>query len=122
MNGAIIATWGTPVRGREAKALEVFGKVLAHYDDLAKQGRIHSHREYFSLTGNASKWGGMQIVEGETEELLKLQMEESTRRLTAEAQQIVENFTVQICVGGSERSIADEMTMYAETLKALGYL
>ena len=110
------------MRGREAKSLEVFGKALAHYDDLAKQGRIHSHREYFSITGNAGKWGGMQIVEGEIDELLKLQMEDSQRRLMAEAQQIVENFTVQICVGGSERTIADEMTLYADTLKALGYL
>lgn len=122
MNGAIIATWGTPVRGREAKSLEVFGKALAHYDDLAKQGRIHSHREYFSMTGNAGKWSGMQIVEGEIDELLKLQTEESQRRLMSEAQQIVENFTVQICVGGSERTIADEMTLYTDTLKALGYL
>ena len=50
-NGALIFTWGNSVRGREAKGLETFGKALAYYDELAKEGRIHGHREFFSLTG-----------------------------------------------------------------------
>ena len=43
MNGALIVTWGSNVPGREAKGLEVFGKALAHFDELAKKGRIHGH-------------------------------------------------------------------------------
>lgn len=120
MTGAIVFTWGAPVRGREMKGLETFGKALGYFEGLAKQGRVHAHREFFSLTGDASKWAGMMIVEGELDELLRLQADDEFRRLHIEATAIVEHFTLQLCAGGSDRSVQEEVTRYTESLQRLG--
>src|SRR5262252_300155 len=84
MNGALIVTWGSNVPGREAKGLEVFGKALAHFDELAKKGRIHGHKEYVTLTGNVDQLAGVMVIEGPVDELLKIQTEEKTRELLIE--------------------------------------
>jgi len=115
-NGAVIFTWGAPVRGREMKGLEVFGKALAFWDEKAKEGRIHGHREYFSLTGNATQQVGTMVVEGELGELLRIQTEDESMRIQTEAGQICENFTVQICEANSE----DAINRYVGTLQAMG--
>ena len=121
MNGAIVTTWGTPVRGREAKGLEVFAKALAYFDDLAKQGRVHGHREYVNITGNSTVWAGTMIVDGELSELLKIQTEEPTRRLVADAEAITQNFTQTVCVGGDEKTVMEQVGLYTDELQKLGY-
>jgi len=115
-NGAVIYTWGAPVRGREMQGLAVFGKALTFWDEQAKEGRIHGHREYFGLTGNATERTGTMIVEGELGELLRIQTEEDSLRLQTEASQICENFCVQICEMNSEESI----NRYVQTLEGMG--
>jgi hypothetical protein len=122
MTGAIVASWGSPVRGREAKGLESFGNALTYFEGLAKQGRIHGHKEYFSLTGNSSKWAGMMIIEGELDELLKLQTEDEYQRVTIEASAIVENFTTQLSAGGSDQAVQEQIGRYTQTLGELGYM
>lgn len=119
MNGAIIISWGAPVRGRETKSLEVFATALAHFEHLFKQGRIHAHKEYFNVTGAA---GGKMIVEGQLDELLKIQVEENTRRVIIQAEAIVEDFNVQILTGGSDATVQQQVQTFAETLQGLGYM
>ncbi|MCZ7528097.1 MAG: hypothetical protein M5U14_18055 [Acidimicrobiia bacterium] len=119
MKGATVISWGPPVRGRERQSLEVFGRALTFYDDLAKEGRIEGHREYFNLIGAA---GGMMLVEGDLEELLALQAEEETRRLHAEASSIVEGFRVELCMGGNEQSVQEAMGTYTGVMEALALL
>ncbi len=122
MTGAMVITWGSPVRGREAKGLEVFGKAVERFEGLAKQGHIHAHKEYFALTGNTGRVGGFMIVEGKVEKLLALQGEEEQIRLQQQAGAIVNDFTVQIFAGGSDRTVQERMSAYTETLSELGYL
>jgi hypothetical protein len=122
MNGALIITWGRNPAGREAKSLEVFGKALAYFDELAKSGRIHSHKEFISLTGNFSKVAGTMVVEGSVEELLKIQVEERTRVLLTEGALIADNFTVQVAVGGDEQTLTKEIGLYTQTVQGLGYM
>ena len=122
MTGCIVISWGSAVRGREAKGLEVFGKAVERFEGLAKTGRIHAHKEYFALTGNTGRVGGFMIAEGEVEELLKLQGEEEQIKLQQQAQAIVNDFNVQVFVGGSDRTVQERMTAYTETLSELGYL
>jgi len=119
MTGAMVISWGTPVRGREAKALETFGHAIERFEQLAKSGRIHGHKELIAITGRA---GGMMIVEGEVEELLKIQSEDEQLRLQARAASIVEDFRVDIYTGGSDRAVQESMNRYVETLQELGYL
>lgn len=119
MTGATVITWGASVPGREAKGLEIFGKALAHFEGLAKQGRIHSHKEYFALTGRE---GGFMIIEGDVSELLKIVGEEATLRLNAEAAAIVQDFTITVYAGGSDQAVGDLMTNYTAAVQGLGYL
>jgi len=121
MNGALIITWGGSVPGREAKGLEVFGKALAYFDELAKSGRIHGHKEYVSLTGNVDEVAGTMVVEGPVEELLKLQSEERTRVLLTEGALISKNFTARVAIGGDEQTLTKEIGLYSQNLQGLGY-
>ena len=45
MRGAMVISWGGPVRGREKMALDVFGKAVAFSDQKAKEGVIEDHEE-----------------------------------------------------------------------------
>lgn len=122
MTGAMVFTWGTPRPGREAAGLEVFGRALAFFDGLATQGRIHGHREYFSLTGSLDGPNGMMIVDGDLDELLAVARDVRTRRLVTEAHAIMDRFSVQVYVGGSSATVHEEIALYAEALQGLGYL
>lgn len=122
MNGALIVTWGSNHPGRESKGLEVFGKALAHFDELAKSGRIHGHKEYITLTGNVDELAGVMVIEGPVEELLKLQTEEPTRALLIEAASVVRNFTATVASGGDEQSLTQEITLFTKTQQNLGYM
>jgi len=122
MNGALIVTWGSNVPGREAKGLEVFGKALAYFDELAKKGRIHGHKEYLALTGNVDHLAGFMVVEGPVEELIKLQTEEATRALLIEGASIAKDFTATLTAGGDEQTLTQEITLFTKTQQNLGYM
>jgi hypothetical protein len=122
MNGALVITWGSNVPGRESKGLEVFGKALAHFDELAKKGRIHGHKEYLALTGNVDRLAGFMVVEGPVEELIKLQTEESTRALLIEGASIAKEFTATLTAGGDEQTLTSEITLFTKTQQSLGYM
>ena len=122
MTGAMIVSWGTSVRGREGKSLEVFGRALERFEGLAKSGRIHGHREYFALTGNATKRGGMMVVDGELSELSQLLIEPDMVRLLTEAAEICDNFDVQLFAGGSDQAVQEQVGMFMSVLQDEGYL
>jgi hypothetical protein len=122
MQGSIIITWGANIPGREAKGLEVFMKALEYFEGLAKEGRIHGHREYLALTGNMSRRAGWMIVDGEIEELQKIQISDENLRLLNEADAITQDFEVTLCMGGSDQSISEATVRYAETMGELGLM
>lgn len=122
MQGAIIISWGSNRPGREAKGFETFSKALEYFEGLAKEGRIHGHREYFSLTGNLSRWGGLMVIDGQLEELQKILISEENMRLMQEADAIVDNFDVTLCAGGSDQAVGELVTRSVETLSSLGYM
>ena len=122
MQGAMLVSWGAPARGREAKGLEVFGKALQMFEDHAKAGRIHGHREYFCITGNNSERAGFMVVDGEIEELQKILVSDDNLRLMTEASAITDNFEVTLCAGGSDQSVGEMVSRFTETNTALGYM
>jgi hypothetical protein len=119
MTGAVLIRWGNQVPGREAKSLEVFGRSIEHFEQLAKQGRIHAHREYIALTGRA---GGFTIIEGEVEELQKILIEPETRALNAQAQAIVSEFEITVYAGGSDKAVQELIGTYMGAMGELGYM
>ena len=119
MNGAMVIRWGSGIPGREANGLDVFGKAVARQEELAKEGRIHSHKEFFALTGRE---GGFMIVEGEVEELLRLAVEPETLTLNAKAAAIVQDFETQVYAGGSDQVIQELIGNYVTSLSEMGYM
>ncbi|HEV2255412.1 MAG TPA: hypothetical protein VGS06_19710 [Streptosporangiaceae bacterium] len=119
MNGAMVIRWGSGIPGREANGLDVFGKAVARQEELAKEGRIHSHKEFFALTGRE---GGFMIVEGEVEELLRLATEPETLALNAKAAAIVQDFETQMYAGGSDQVIQELVGNYVTSLSEMGYM
>lgn len=114
--GAIVFRWGSPVRGREMQGLEVFGDALGYYEELAKEGRIIAHREYFSSTED----GGFMLVEGLLPELHQLMQEDDFIRLQLKASNIVEDFTAELYMGGSDQTVQEGMQLYTEAIASLG--
>lgn len=119
MTGAVVIRWGASVAGREAKALEVFGRAVEQFEQHAKQGRIHEHHEYIALTGRA---GGFMIATGEIAELQKLMAEPETLRLNSQAESIVSDFEIQLYAGGSDQAVQEVMGTYVAAVGELGYL
>lgn len=118
MNGAMVVTWGSVVRGREAKALEVFQGAQELWDAKAKEGKIHDHKSYFNLIGRA---GGMTIISGTVEALSELQTSDEVRKLTWQAQLIVEDFESGLYIGGDEQSIMQAVGESVQTEQDMGY-
>jgi hypothetical protein len=119
MTGAIVIRWSATVPGREAKGLEVLTNAVGHFDELQKEGRIHGHREYFSLTGGE---GGFMIVEGGVAELLAITAEDQTVKMNAQAAAVVQGFDVQVYGGGSDQAVQELVGSYVSGLQELGYL
>jgi hypothetical protein len=122
MQGALMISWGNPVRGREAQSLGSFSKALGYFEELAKEGRIHGHREYFCLTGNSAQRSGFMVIDGELDELQKIQIEDRNLRLMAEASAVVESFEVTLCAGGTDQSIGESVARFTETMSEMGYM
>jgi hypothetical protein len=118
MTGAVVIRWGASVPGRETKGLEVFGAGVERFEQLAKSGRIHSHKEYIALSGQA---GGFMIIEGEVAELQKIMVEPETLALNVKAESIVQGFEIQLYGGGTDKSVQDLMGTYLTGLSELGY-
>ena len=119
MTGAALIRWGGQVPGREAKALEVFGRSIERFEQLAKEGRIHAHREYIALTGKA---GGFTILEGEVEELQKILVEPETLSLNSQAGAIVSDFEITLYAGGTDKAVQELIGTYMGAMGDLGYM
>ena len=118
MTGAVLVRWGASIPGRETKGLEVFGKAIERFEKLAKDGRIHAHTEYISLTGDV---GGFMLIQGDVEELQKILMEPENLALTAQASLIVSDFSQNLYGGGSDQAVQELVSLQMESLGALGY-
>jgi hypothetical protein len=116
VNGAIVHTWQGTRTGREVKALEVLGRALGYYDELAKEGRIHDHRSFFG-GGNPA---GMIIVSGDVDELRRIEMEDTYLQILTEAALVADGFQAQVMGGGSPDDSTEGITRYVETLRRLG--
>jgi hypothetical protein len=119
MTGALMIRWTGVVRGREGKALEVYGRALELYEGLAEEGRLSGHRDYLAVTGQG---GGFVLVEGPLAELLALVASPNHLRIRDEAAAVLDDVEMQIFAGGSDRTAEEMLQSYAAGLADLGYL
>jgi hypothetical protein len=119
MNGAVLIRWGSNIPGREAQGLDVFGRAVARFEQLTKEGRVHGHREYFSLTGHD---GGFMVVDGEVEQLTRIISEDETIRLNAQAAAIVADFEIELFAGGSEQAVQKLTGDFVASMQEIGVM
>lgn len=93
--------WGEVVRGREAKAVEVFNEAVAYYSKLQQDGAIESFEPWFLAT-HGGDLGGFIIVRGEREKLDEVVRSEEFERLQTRVAMIVDGSgVVQAATGES---------------------
>jgi hypothetical protein len=99
--------WGAPVRGREAKGLEVFNEALAYYGRLQQEGVIEGF-ETVILEPHGGELAGFILLRGSEERLARLRVEHEFVLLSTRASLIVEGVgVVGVALGdGLEESIA----------------
>lgn len=108
--------WGPPVRGREAKGLDVFNDALAFQGRLQEAGEIESFEVVF-LYPHGGDLGGFILVRGSREQIAALRANEEFERLNGRAQLIVERFGVVDAAVGED--VGRVVGLYREAIDEL---
>jgi hypothetical protein len=102
--------WGTPIPGREQRALEVFNETVGLYGRMQQDGRIESF-DVTLLTANASLNGYMEL-HGNSAQMAALHDDEEFMRVIADASMIVADLNV--IDGYANEGVARQMGIFAE--------
>jgi hypothetical protein len=104
--------WGTPVRGREERSLEVFNEAIGLYGRMQQEGRI----EKFDLVllGANTELSGYAELHGSAEQLQAVRESEDFRRMLADASLIVDG--LRQLDGYANEGIARQMATYQESI------
>lgn len=114
-NAALIFTYGPPVPGREAAALQNFADAQSFFGKLAAEDRCEVDSYLWGYGG------GMMIVKGESAGALQeiLEMDEG-RGLLAVANYTSQDFRYKMAQTGER--LAEAMAKYSSVGGELGYL
>jgi hypothetical protein len=113
--GALFIGWGSVVRGREQKALQVFNEAIEYYTRLQQQGMIEGF-EPVALEPHGGDLHGFLLVHGDREKLNALRSSEEFLRLNTRAELVVDSLGIVTAFIGEElqRQFADFQTQAAE--------
>lgn len=114
---ALFLGWGEVVRGREAKAVEVFNESIEYYGRLQQDGKIESFEPYF-LAPHGGDLGGFVLLHGEREQLDEIVRSEEFERLQARVTMIVDGSGTVPAVTGN--ALARGMGHFQEAARDLG--
>ncbi len=86
---ALFVGWGSTVRGREAKSLEVFNETIAFYGKCQEQGAIESF-EIVLLDPHGGDLDGFVLIRGSADQIHALEDNEEFLAMMTRANLIVE--------------------------------
>jgi hypothetical protein len=109
--------FGTPVRGREARAVEVFGEFMAMFGRMAGDGRIESV-EPTLIDPHGGDLGGFFLVKGTKDQCAALPNDPEFRKAMIDAGLIVDNIGAVPALSGE--AVGPEMADYAAALSKVG--
>ena len=108
----LFVSWGTAVRGREARGLEVFNEALGLLGRMQQEGRIESFDVVlFEPNGELN---GYVAIHGSAEQIEAVRQAEDFLRNTVDAMLIVDGF--RHIAGYMNEGIARQMAMYQEAI------
>jgi hypothetical protein len=111
-DSVLMITWGSPVRGREERGLDVFNEALGLYGRLQQEGRIEGFD--VALMQPNGLMDGFIALRGSAEQLSALRQDEEFRRTTVAASLIVDDF--RLIDGSTGEGIARDMELYREAV------
>ena len=114
---ALFVGFGAPVRGREERAVAVFGEFVEMFGRMQADGRIEG-MDVALLDPHGGELGGFFMVHGSADQCAALSSDEQFRRACIDASLIVDHFGVIRAVAGE--GVAREMSMYTEALSKVG--
>ena len=101
--------WGAPVRGREAKGLEVFNESVAYWGRLQQEGRIESF-EVAILYPHGGDLNGFSLLRASQAQIDELMGDEEFQRITTRANLSVEGLgVVRAAIG---ESLGQQVALY----------
>src|SRR5256712_13771772 len=112
---ALVIGFGTVVRGREQKALQVFNEAIQYYTRLQQQGTIESF-EPVALEPHGGDLQGFLLVRGDREKLNALRSSEEFLRLNNRVALVGDNLGVVTAILAEQlqRLFADFQTQASE--------
>ena len=114
---ALFIGWGTVVRGREAKSLQVFQEAVEYWGGQLQAGNVDSFEPVF-LVPHGGDLNGFFLIKGDAAKLDELKRSDEFRRVNTRAAQIVEGFGMVDALTGE--SLAEGMQMFQEASAELG--
>ena len=115
-NTALVFSYGHPVPGREAKALEAFADGQALFGKFAADGMCADPEAFHHLHG-----GGMMIIRAENYEKLFTMLEkEESKRLIDVCTFAVQDFEFTFMQTGEQ--LLEDMSLYTKVGAELGYV
>jgi hypothetical protein len=108
--------WGPPVRGREAKGLEVFDESVAYWGRLQQEGRIESF-EVVLLYPHGGDLYGFALLRGSGESLDAIRASDEFNDLVSRAGLIIEGLGV--VSAALEDSLGPQVQRYRQAVEEL---
>jgi hypothetical protein len=111
----LFISWGTPVRGAEERAIEVFNEALGLLGRMQQEGRIEGFDVV--LLGPNTDLGGYITVRGSAEQIAGFRADDEFQRNTVNAQLAVED--IRHIEGFTNEGVAGQMEMYQQAIAQL---
>jgi hypothetical protein len=108
----LFISWGAPVRGLEARGLEVFNEALGLIGRMQQEGRIESF-DVALFTPNADM-NGYVAVHGSAGQIDALRQDEEFLRSTADALMIVDN--LRHVEGYTNEGVARQLAIWQDAI------
>jgi hypothetical protein len=103
--------WGTPVRGREIKGLDVFNEALAFQGKLQDAGDVESF-EVGILGPHGGGLGGFILIRGTEEQMSALRANDDFQRINTRAALVVDELgVVDVALG---EGMGEALNLYRE--------
>lgn len=113
---ALFIGWGAPVRGREAKGLEVFGEAAQYFGQLGQDGAIESF-DTAVLGPHGGDLYGFFLLRATTAQIDQLRARDDFSRLLGRAGLLVERLGV--VPAAVDEAIPQQLAIYQEAVQEL---
>ena len=108
----LVISWGAPVRGREARGIEVFNEAVGIAGRMQQEGRIESFD--IVLLEPSGDMSGYFEMHGSAEQLAAVRADEEFRRHLVAASLVVDD--LRMFNGATGQGVAEQMAMYTEAI------